>query len=133
MQGGVVREAYQLNMPLSSVTTHATAAAAVPGLCEVDAAAVVVEAVKAAEDGSGDVIVRLYESSGGAIETAVRFGSGVLEAASLVNMMEEPLRDGQEDVAEVELASGVVRLSFGPYEIKTLRLQVSGGAGRPRL
>eukprot|EP01044_Picomonas_judraskeda_P003611 COSAG03_NODE_301_length_9204_cov_86.896870_7_plen_84_part_00 len=68
-----MREAYQLNMPLSvSTSAHGVA---FPGLCEIDAAEVVVEAVKAAEDGSGDVIIRMYESAGGAVETAVRFGA----------------------------------------------------------
>ena len=46
------------------------------GLCTVDAEAVIIEAVKAAEDGSGDVIMRLYESyGGGVVDAALCFGA----------------------------------------------------------
>ncbi len=39
----------------------------------VDRSAVVVEAVKAAEDGSGDIIVRCYESHGGRAKATLAF------------------------------------------------------------
>lgn len=128
VEGNVVREAYQLNMPLA-VSSDAHTSGAVPGLCEIDAPAVIVETVKAAEDGSGDVIMRLYESCGGALETAVRFNVTALVGASLVDMMERPLL-AQE--AALEPKAGLVELRFGPYEIKTLRLQF-GSASRPKL
>lgn len=130
VEGDVVREAYQLNMPLA-VSSSVHEIGTVPGLCEIDAPSVVVEAIKAAEDGSGDVIVRLYESSGGAVETSVRFASfstSALVNASLVDMMERSLL---VENGAVDLKDGVLGLSFGPYEIKTIRLQFGGG--RPKL
>lgn len=65
------------------------------------------------------------------MDAVVRF-SGVLEAAAVVDMMERPL--ATEEGAALERVDGVVSLRFGPYEIKTLRLQLSGAGGsRPRL
>ena len=59
--GGVSRAAYQLNVPLQLHTSAPGAAGVtVSSLCVVEGDAVVIEAIKAAEDGSGDVIVRLY-------------------------------------------------------------------------
>jgi alpha-mannosidase len=106
----VVREAYELNCP----------ALVVPGgggdrsLFAVGAPNVVMEAVKPAEDGSGDIVVRLYE----AMRTATRCvltTSLPVASASLTNMLEEP-------EAELEVADGRIALEFRPFEIKTLRL-----------
>ena len=57
-ESGVVREAYDLNHP--AVT--AEGAGGTRSLFQVDAPTVVIESVKPAEDGTGHVIVRLYES-----------------------------------------------------------------------
>ncbi|MBM4017626.1 MAG: alpha-mannosidase [Planctomycetes bacterium] len=116
---GVVREAYDLNVPV-------TAAARVEGrgarddcagsgsLFSVDAPSIVIEAVKPAEDGSGDVIVRLYESkrtrARAALTTALR-----VRAARECNLLEEPGR-------AIAVRSGRLALDFRPFEIKTVRL-----------
>ena len=73
----------------------------------------IVEAVKKAEDGD-DLIVRLYEAAGRGERTALRFGVGVA-AVWEANLMEEAS-------APLELAEGRVELSFGPFEIKTLKV-----------
>ena len=52
---------YRLNLPVRTVPGRPT----VEPLVTVVVAAVVVEAVKLAEDRSGDVVVRLYEALGG--------------------------------------------------------------------
>ena len=54
----VVREAYELNSPVMTVS----GAAGERSLFSVDAPNVVVETVKPAEDGSADVVVCLFES-----------------------------------------------------------------------
>ena len=54
-------EGYRLNLPLRTVR----GGSAIAPLVTVAHPAVVVEAVKLAEDGSGDVVVRLYEAHGG--------------------------------------------------------------------
>src|SRR5690606_10914491 len=56
-----VREGYRLNLPARNIM----GAEPVAPVVTVSSAAVVVEAVKLAEDRSGDVIVRLYEAHGG--------------------------------------------------------------------
>ena len=56
-----VAEGYRVNLDLR----HAYGAAEVAPLVTIDSPAIVVEAVKLAEDRSGDVIVRLYEAFGG--------------------------------------------------------------------
>ena len=58
--GDAVAEGYRLNLPLREVRGGTDVAP----LVVVDDPAVVVEAVKLAEDGSGDVVVRLYEALG---------------------------------------------------------------------
>lgn len=62
-----VAAGYRLNLPLRTVT----GGQAIEPLVTVDNPAVLVEAVKLAEDGSGDVVVRLYESLGGRARATV--------------------------------------------------------------
>ena len=65
--GDAVEQGYRLNLPVRSVA----GAHAVEPLVRVSNPATVVEAVKLAEDRTGDVIVRLYESRGGRATTTV--------------------------------------------------------------
>ena len=81
-----VREGYRLNLPLREIA----GADPVEPLLTVDHPAVVVEAVKLAEDQSGDVIVRLYEAHGGRARGTVRAAfpvGGVTET----DLLERPL------------------------------------------
>ena len=90
-------------------------------LFSVDKDNIIPESVKLAEDGSGDVIVRLYESKKAWTETVFRmdldaFGVNCLRAAQC---------DMAEQETEVLSADeGQVALKFGPFEIKTLRLKI---------
>ena len=107
---GVQEAADALNDPLI----------AVPGVCEplrileVDCPSVVVESVKLAEDGSGDMILRLFESMGGSRKTLCRprlpFASACL--CSLAEENGEPL----------PVTDHAFSLSFRPFEIVTVRL-----------
>jgi alpha-mannosidase len=107
--GDAVAEGYALNLPLRPAESDAEPAP----LVTVDNPAVVVEAVKLADDRSGDVIVRLYESRGGRARTTVRVSFGPT-GASEVNLLEQPL-------SEVDLADGAVPLEFRAFQIRTLR------------
>ena len=69
---GVVAEGYRLNMPVR-VVDRGRDDQQDYAFVTVDHPAVVVEAVKAAEDGSGDMIVRCYESFGGRAEATLAF------------------------------------------------------------
>ena len=78
--GGVVREGYQLNIPLRFAKAENDAAVATAPLLTVGAESVIVDTVKAAEDGSGRLVFRLYESAGARVITVLSFGGTVSEA-----------------------------------------------------
>ncbi len=103
-----VAEGYRLNLP------PRPAPGPIEPLVTVDHPAVVVEAVKLAEDGSGDVVVRLYEAWGGRATARVTAGfehRGVVET----DLHERPLP------APVALDGEVLRLR--PFRIATLRFR----------
>jgi len=118
-QGGfsvetVVRQAYDLNVPLS-VLEAGSGASGPPqmSLMEVDCPEVIVEAVKQAEDGSG-VVVRLYEASGGSRKAALTLHAMVAGAweSDMLERNRTPLDHGPRSVP----------LAFRPFEIKTVVL-----------
>lgn len=106
----VVDEAYDLNVPLQVA----------PGTCEgfsaffVDEPNVFIDAVKPAEDGSGDVILRLYESKKADTDCAlgINIPCGKVWAC---DMLENKLE-------ELEVEEGCVSLHFHTFEVKTLRI-----------
>ncbi|MEN5073153.1 glycoside hydrolase family 38 C-terminal domain-containing protein [Isoptericola cucumis] len=95
-----IRHGYALNLPERVVTGER----GVEPLVTVDDDAVVVEAVKLAEDGSGDVVLRLYESRGGRARArvALGFAHGDVEVTDL---LERPVgaaeRDGDDVVVDL--------------------------------
>ncbi|MEU6017048.1 glycoside hydrolase family 38 C-terminal domain-containing protein [Streptomyces sp. NPDC047515] len=110
--GDAVREGWQFSLPERRVPGSASVAP----LVAVDDDAVVVTAVKLADDGSGDVVVRLHEALGG--RASARLTTGFpLAGASVTDLLERPLA---EESAEV--AGDAVRLRLRPFQIVTLRL-----------
>jgi alpha-mannosidase len=111
--GGVVRAAYELNVPLSlsmgSPNVKGGSFLALEG-----ARSVIVEAVKIAED-SDDIVVRLYESEGTGAFAQLVTGFDVREAY-IANLMEEPSE-------RIEAGSRMIGLEFRPFEIKTVLLR----------
>jgi alpha-mannosidase len=108
----VVREAYDLNCPVMT----APGAAGERSLFSVDAPNVVIETVKPAEDGSADVVVRLFESKRMATRCAL---STSLPASGAVQT------DMLESVqGELPFDNGQISLEFRPFEVKTVRLRI---------
>ncbi|MEU6922651.1 glycoside hydrolase family 38 C-terminal domain-containing protein [Streptomyces sp. NPDC046631] len=110
--GGItdsVREGLALNLPL-----RAAVAPVLPSLVDTGHPAVTVESVKLADDRSGDVVVRLYESAGGRARTKLRVGFPVVRAR-VTDLLERPLHEADTD------EHGLV-LSLRPFQILTLRL-----------
>ncbi len=109
MESGLVREAYELNVPVFSVAGKAAA----QSLFSVNAPNIMLETVKPAEDGTPDIIVRLYETMRSATQcvlaTCLPF-----KAALETDMLE------QKQLGKPVIRDGKVRLSFRPFEIKTL-------------
>ncbi len=109
---GVIRESYELNVPAAVVKGSAESAS----LFGVDADNVIIETVKPAEDGSGDVVIRLYEAVRSATSCVLRVGIPFKKALET-----DMLECGG---AEVKSKNGSIALEFKPFEIKTLRLKV---------
>lgn len=86
-------------------------------LFSVDAPNVVMETVKPAEDGSGDLVLRLYESKRTATRCALTT-SLPFRSAAQTNMLEET-------EAALSCDGGSIPLEFRPFEVKTLRLQAA--------
>ncbi|GAA2456044.1 glycoside hydrolase family 38 C-terminal domain-containing protein [Streptomyces pulveraceus] len=110
--GDAVREGWRLGLPERRVA----GGAGVAPLVSVDEDAVVVTAVKLADDGSGDVVVRLHEAHGGRVSARLTAGFA-LAGASVTDLLERPLADER---AEVD--GDAVRLVLRPFQIVTLRL-----------
>ncbi len=110
-----VAEGYALNLPLRV----ADSGGAPEPVVSVDGGGITVEAVKLADDESGDVVVRLYESNGGRAEGVLRTGFP-LAGARITDLLERPLAD------EVTVDGDSVAVSLRPFQILTLRLKRSG-------
>jgi alpha-mannosidase len=110
----VLAAAEALNNPLRLVAA-ATAADLPEQVVRVEHPGVLVSAVKRADDGSGDLIVRLAEACGARVQVPVRT-PGRVTAATTCNLLEEPQRP-------LDIADGFVNLTLRPFELVTLRLQ----------
>jgi alpha-mannosidase len=109
----VVLPAYELNVAPIVALGSAEAPAS---LVRVDAANVIVESVKWAEDEDA-LILRLYEAEKSATLARLDFGLSVAAVAE-VNLLEE-------EPEELELAGSSLLLPFRPFEIKTLKLALT--------
>jgi len=107
---GAIQAAYELNSPLKSICGYSER----KSLFSLDNPGIIIETVKPAEDRSGDIIIRLYESvrtaSSCELKTELPFKK-LIET----DMLENSLR-------EIKSSGGKINLGFRPFEIKTLRL-----------
>ena len=110
-ESGVVKEAYDLNVPAWSIQGMVDGPTS---LFSLDAENIVIEAVKPAEDGSSNVVVRLYEAMHTSTSCQLRTTLPV-RSASLTDMLEDKLSD-------LTVSGGAVTLEFHPFEIKTVCL-----------
>lgn len=114
---GVIDAGYDLNVPLRAVATspHPGTRDVQVSMLSVDTANAVVEVVKEADDGSGALVVRLYESWGRRGPVTVR-APWPIQRASLTDLLERPL-------AEIPIHGAEVTLEMTPFEIATLKLE----------
>jgi alpha-mannosidase len=113
---GIPEAGHAFNLPIR-VLPGTGDGPAPPAVVRVDHPAVVVEAVKRAEDGSGDLVVRCYEAFGGHADATVFLGDQVTEAR-LTDLLERDLEPAQA----LQVGSGgALGVSFGPFQIRTLR------------
>ncbi len=122
-----IRHGYAVNLPLVAQPAAAGTGAGAP-FVTVDDPGAVIEAVKLAEDGSGDVIVRLYESLGGRRRVSLR---PAFEVAAVVetDLLEEDsaVLDGRRALLPgSDPAAMPIELALKPFQLVTLRLTPTG-------
>lgn len=110
----VVKQAYEVGIKPAVVSGGALDASY---LC-VDNDNIIIDTVKLAEDGSGDIIVRLYESKKAAVTTKLHSAFAESFKAYYCDMLENK----QE---ELVVENGAVELTFRAFEIKTIRLSLA--------
>lgn len=112
--GSEIRDAVALGYDLA--TPLRTAAAPLVPLVASSHEGVVIETVKLAEDGSGDLVVRLYESLGARARTTLAL-DGSAEVIEVTDLLERPL-DG-----EASATGSSIDLDFRPFQLRTLRFR----------
>ncbi len=114
---GVVRAAAELNHPVHAVAASLGEESETPlpsasSLIAFSGRHVLLDTMKAAEDGDG-TILRMYESSGGREDVSLALPSGC-DRAFLVNLLEE-------EIEELPVLNREIQLSFKPFEIKSVK------------
>jgi len=116
LESGLVQAAYELNIPPLVIKNAGTAGAAQESLFRLDKANIVIETVKPAEDGSSDIVIRMYE----AMRTATR--CNLLTTFNIVRATQTDLLENQ--LCKLPNSRHQVELDFRPFEIKTIHLQI---------
>ena len=111
MDSPVVEQAYDLNVPLQVVNGSCPSFSALV----IDEPNVFIDTVKPAEDGSGDIILRLYEAKRADTAASVKIGIPAKKVWAC-DMLENKEQ-------ELPLFEGRVSLHFGTFEVKTLRIE----------
>ena len=115
--GDAVREGYRCNLPLRAVEN---ASRPIDPLFTVSSSGVVIEAVKLAEDGSGDVVVRAYEALGGRLRGEIVPNFGVTDVVE-TDLLERPVSGEVRGL--VAQQSGTAVLELRPFQLVTLRFR----------
>lgn len=110
----VVKQGYELNVKPVVVSGGAFDTS----YLSVDRDNIIIETVKSAEDGSGDIIVRLYESKKAAVNAKLKANFTSDFTAYSCDMLEN-----KEEQLETE--NNTTKLDFKAFEIKTIRLSAN--------
>jgi alpha-mannosidase len=110
LSAGIEEAAAALIHPLRSVPASAGFEAVTFVECDVPGA--IVEAVKRAEDGSGDLVVRLWESRGARVRGFVQVPAA---SAQLVDLLERPL-------ADLDVTDEGIPITLRPFQILSVRI-----------
>lgn len=126
-----IEHGYAVHLPLLGSLPPEGGSAGTPLVC-VDDPGAVVEAVKPAEDGSGDVVVRLYESWGGRRDVRLRlsFPAAAVRETDLLEDAASPALEGRralvgpadEGAADAGDGGDGIRLRLKPFQLVTLRI-----------
>ncbi|MCP1136620.1 alpha-mannosidase [Paenibacillus polysaccharolyticus] len=114
-QANVVQRAMELNHPVQVIapTPHGGAKPSEHSWVQFHSEHVILDTIKVSEDGTGTVL-RFYESSGGRETVQVQWNERNV-SASIINLLEDEL-------APLTCEGGAFKLTFKPYEIKSVKL-----------
>ncbi|NXY50990.1 MA2C1 mannosidase, partial [Ceuthmochares aereus] len=112
---GVIQCAYNLNFPLHAVPASSAQCPAWSAF-SLSSPAVVLEAVKQAEDRPEALVVRLYEAHGSTVVTWLQTSLPIKEAM-LCDLLEQPAAQGH-----LPLEQQGIRLSFTPFHVLSVLL-----------
>ncbi|MFE1256042.1 alpha-mannosidase [Streptomyces fungicidicus] len=112
--GDAVREGWRVNLP----ERRRTGAGEVAPLVTADRDAVVVTAVKLADDGSGDVVVRFHEAHGARARATLTTGFAAT-GIEVTDLLERPLAN----TGAPPLDGDRITVRLRPFELMTLRLK----------
>jgi alpha-mannosidase len=113
----VLEEAEALNRPPRVIAGGSASQSAAPPFVTVLDGAVEVVAIKGADDGSGDVVVRLHEPLGD--RGRIRLGfAGAVQRVARCSVLEDPGDELLVDATAVEL-------ELRPFELVTLRVSLA--------
>ncbi|MEW2078245.1 glycoside hydrolase family 38 C-terminal domain-containing protein [Streptomyces sp. NPDC013433] len=112
--GDAVREGWRINLP----ERRLTGAGEVAPLVTADRDAVVITAVKLADDGSGDVVVRFHEAHGARARATLTTGFATT-GVEVTDLLERPLAETQAP----PLDGDRITVRLRPFQLMTLRLK----------
>ena len=114
------REGYAINHPPRRVA----GSRAVAPLVASSSPAVVLSAVKLADDGSGDLVVRVYEAVGSRATTVLTLDLPLPSGAALVpvDLLERPLAEAAPLTLDPVDGGATAELTLRPFQMATLRL-----------
>ena len=110
LESPVVGDAYDLNVPLQTADCACEPFSAFA----VNQDNIFIDTVKPAEDGSGDMILRLYEAKRADTNCELTVSLPV-QSAFLCDMLENIQKP-------LPFAGGCIAMHFHPFEVKTIRL-----------
>jgi alpha-mannosidase len=118
VQSTVVAEAARLNQPVVAIASTNAASVSTAGAVASSNPAVVITAVKQAQDGSGDMVLRCYESTGG--RASARLTTAFAASHVVVCDFLERALPEMADAASFD--GTTISLNLKPFQIVTLRL-----------
>lgn len=120
LDSNIVQQGYELNYPV----LVAAGKVGERSYFKLSSTDIILETVKLAEDGSDDMILRLYEAKGGHV-TCNLVSLVPFDLATEVDLQEKCIEEGVVTCIQNTSSGKLLRLSFRPFEIKTLRLMQS--------
>lgn len=106
----ISNKAYELNCPVVVQKGYLPETSFV----NIDNPAVIMDTLKASEDGKGNVIIRMYECINSYAKACILLNSEI-KRAYVTDMLEN-------NISELKAEGSAIELEFSPFEVKTIRI-----------